>query len=92
VSFAQLFGTNLEKGDKNFSKGAYTKAYDFYNKAAVDYQGRIGKVYSNPETAKADAAKLAEAYYKTGLTIKNSGLKIPPLKQCSKKRQELPAK
>ncbi len=77
VSFAQLFGTNLEKGDKNFAKGGYTKAYDFYNKAAVDYQGRIGKVYSNPETAKSDAAKLAEAYYKTGLTIKKLRPKDP---------------
>jgi hypothetical protein len=85
VSFAQLFGTNLEKGDKNFAKANYTKAYDFYNKAAVDYQGRIGKVYSNPETAKADAAKLAEAYYKTGLSIKKLRPKDPAAKAMFEK-------
>ena len=63
-----VIGTNLQKGDKYYAKGDYQKAYEFYMKAAQEYQSRLGKVYSNRESAKEDARKMIEAYCKSGLT------------------------
>lgn len=63
-----IIGTNLEKGDKYYAKGDYQKAYECYMKAAEEYQARLGKVYSDKAQARADAAKLVEAYHKSGLT------------------------
>lgn len=63
-----IIGTNLEKGDKYYAKGNYQKALECYMKAAEEYQARLGKVYSNKENAKADAMKMVEAYFKSGLT------------------------
>jgi len=63
-----IIGTNLEKGDKYYAKGDYQNAYNCYMKAAEEYQARLGKVYSDKAQAKADAAKLVEAYHKSGLT------------------------
>ena len=37
-------------------------------KAAEEYQARLGKAYSNKQDAKNDAAKMVEAYCKSGLT------------------------
>jgi len=63
-----VIGTNLQKGDKYYAKGDYQKAYEFYMKAAQEYQGRLGQVYSNKDSAKEDAGKIVEAYCKAGLT------------------------
>lgn len=63
-----IIGTNLQKGDKYYAKGDYQKAYEHYMKAAQEYQSRLGKVYSNRESAKEDARKMIEAYCKSGLT------------------------
>jgi hypothetical protein len=63
-----VIGTNLQKGDKYYAKGDYQKAYDHYMKAAQEYQSRLGKTYSNRESAKEDARKMIEAYCKSGLT------------------------
>lgn len=63
-----IIGTNLQKGDKYYAKGDYQKAYECYMKAAQEYQARLGKVYSSRESAKEDAAKMIEAYCKSGLT------------------------
>lgn len=84
-SSAQIFGTNLEKGDKNFSKGNYQKAYDFYIKSAADYESKLGKTYMNTANAQKDAIKLAEAYYKTGLSIKKLRPKDPAAKAMFEK-------
>jgi len=63
-----VIGTNLEKGDKYYAKGQYEKAYACYMQAASDYQAKMGSVYSSTDSAKADAMKMVEAYYKSGLT------------------------
>jgi len=63
-----IIGSNLEKGDKYTAKGNYQKALECYMKAAEEYQARLGKVYSNKAQAQADALKMVEAYYKSGLT------------------------
>ncbi len=63
-----IIGTNLEKGDKYYAKGDYQNAYACYMAAAQDYQAKIGKIYVSTADAKADAMKMVEAYYKSGLT------------------------
>jgi len=68
-----IIGTNLEKGDKYYAKGDYQNALNHYMKAAEEYQARLGKAYSNKQDAKNDAAKIVEAYCKSGLTAQKLG-------------------
>lgn len=65
--------TNLSKADAYFAKGNYKKALEFYKNAINEYKTRLGKTYSNLDSAGVDAAKLAESEYKAALAMKKTG-------------------